>query len=232
MSKVESSKLELATKTMSKKAKMKRSISDCIAKNNSNQKVKELTVCLGARVLALKDKSKHKWKEATIVRITESGQKLSSPIKSGNAKNISKMIKASNYTVKFDTDDDDDDYEGNALFTDDNYAESRVFGENNENAQDSSPNQSDESDSHTHEDSLDERSSSSRNHNSNNDDVANKKRKVARKTGVLNAKSSGRCKKRTMRNAKTSNITSFTKLSLDSFKNGNVCLDSIIAQYF
>ena len=208
------------TKIMSKRAKMKRSINESIDKNNKNKDVKALTICLGARVLALKDKSKHKWQIATIVRIIESGQNITSPIKTSyTTQSINKMIKSACYSVLFENEDDDDsDYGAGALFTDDNYAESRIFGEENENLIDSSSNHSDESDIIVYDDSLDEKSSSSRNLNSNTDDPANKKRKVARKT--TKTSSNGRCKKRTFKNTKN-NLNTFSKLSADSFKNCN-----------
>jgi hypothetical protein len=214
---------------------MKRSINESVERNNNNKTVRALTICLGARVLALKDKSKHKWKEATIVRITESGQKISSPIKDlpNSVQNKSKLIKAAYYTVKFDSDDEDDEDvnidQQIPLFADDNYSESRVYGEI-DNEPDSSSNNSYNEDDSSRDDSLDEKSSSSRNLNSNTDDQANKKRKVARKTSNSNlkGKSSGRCKKRTGGNSK-SNTNVHKKVSLDSFKNSkffesDICL--------
>ena len=225
---LESAPAKSVSRVLSKKSKMKRSINESVEKNNSNKTVRALTICLGARVLALKDKSKHKWKEATIVRITESGQKISSPIKDvpKNVQNKSKLIKAAYYTVKFDSDDEDDDLDAEVdqqipLFADDNYSESRVYGEVDEEP-DSSSNNSDNYDDSSPDDSLDEKSSSSRNLNSNTDDQSNKKRKVARKTSnaKVKGKSSGRCKKRTMGNSK-SNYGLHKKISLDSFKNSN-----------
>ena len=224
-----SAQAKSVSRVLSKKSKMKRSISESVERNNNNKTVRALTICLGARVLALKDKAKHKWKEATIVRITESGQKISSPIKDhpNNIQNKSKLIKAAYYTVKFDSDAEDDDLDAEIdqqipLFADDNYSESRVYGEIDDEP-DSSSNNSDNYDDSSRDDSLDEKSSSSRNLTSNTEDQSNKKRKVARKTSSSNlkGKSSGRCKKRTTGNSK-SNSGLHRKISLDSFKNSNL----------
>jgi histone-lysine N-methyltransferase SETDB1 len=211
---------------LSKKNKMKRSISESILKNKSNADSKQLAICLGARVLALRDKAKHKWKEATIMRITECGQVISSPIRGYEYGITSKIIKAALYTVRFDSDDEEEnsqDCETHQipLFADDNYAENRVYdsqNNNNNNNLDSSSNTSDNEDS-SHSDSNEERSTPC-NRNPNSENLINKKkRKVDQKSSnQRQGKSNGRCKKRTMPNQQK-NMTN--KISLDSFKSSS-----------
>jgi len=72
----------------------------CIEANSVNSNYKEFSICAGSRVLALFDKSKHIWREATLYEIKDSNdRRITNSIKFST----SNTIKSSYfYHVKFD----------------------------------------------------------------------------------------------------------------------------------
>ena len=102
---------------------------DCTNKNN--RKLKKLNKCLelieklveknkeldsprqhislGMRCLALKDRARFKWKLARIIRITDTNLlNQEASLNQNNSSQIYKMICSCKYTVKFDSDDEDE----------------------------------------------------------------------------------------------------------------------------
>lgn len=191
------------------KAKMKRIIEENIDMNKRNAVLRKSWISLGMRVLALKDKLKHKWRLATITRIIEAEADIKTPSKMSDSTSqahthilkFNKLIKACRYIVVFDPDDEFDSVQPQAgntsYFLDDNYTEFVSNEESGEDAQlcvnepdlnDSSETITDGDETASYEDNLNDYDYS------DSDSAVKKKRKL--KKSQTNKKSNGVVKKR------------------------------------
>jgi hypothetical protein len=198
------------TRPGSAKAKMKRIIEENIDMNKRNAVLRKSWISLGMRVLALKDKLKHKWRLATITRIIEAEADIKTPSKMSDSTSqahtrilkFNKLIKASRYIVVFDPDDESDSIQPQAAstsyFLDDNYTEFVSNEESGEDAQlcvnepdlnDSSETITDGDETTSYEDILNDCEYS------DSDSAVKKKRKL-KKSNQANKKSNGVVKKR------------------------------------
>nr|QDF21443.1 histone-lysine N-methyltransferase eggless isoform X4 [Brachionus koreanus] len=93
----------------SKKLNKYLEIIEKLIKTNKEMKSPRQQISLGMRCLALKDRNRFKWKLARITRITDSNLlNQQSSLNQNNSSQIYKMICNCKYTVKFDSDDEDE----------------------------------------------------------------------------------------------------------------------------
>ena len=90
------------SETIQNEQKTKKQPQACVEANSFNSSYKEFSICAGSRVLALFDKYKHIWKEATLHEIKDSNERrITNSIKFSTS-NTSKSSYF--YYVKFDID--------------------------------------------------------------------------------------------------------------------------------